>query len=91
MLFITPLIALSLHAFSNHEHGVCISKIETHLHEKDADCSLHLIKQNDSFLTENTFTETIELTFNSIAVQKYSYLKNHSQLAFSLRGPPAFI
>ncbi len=80
---------LSLHAFSNHEHGVCISKVETHLHEKDADCSLHLIKQTDSYLQENAFSDSNKRYYNEQLVTTYSYQKNHYQLPFSLRGPPS--
>ncbi|WP_298766510.1 hypothetical protein [uncultured Polaribacter sp.] len=80
---------MSLHAFSNHEHGICTSKVEKHIHEKDTDCSLHLIKQSTPLLTQNTFQEIITIPCNTKALTTYSYLKNHYQLAFSLRGPPA--
>jgi len=91
VLFITPLIVLSLHAFSNHEHGVCFSKVETHLHQKDADCSLDLIKQNDTFFSQYTFEESKTFTFNVAPASKYQFLKNHYKLSFSLRGPPQII
>jgi len=71
-----------------HEHAVCNSKIVKHIHEKDVDCELHLLKQSNSFLAENNFEiliDTIITKNNSIS---YNYLKNHSQLSFSLRGPP---
>jgi hypothetical protein len=72
----------------NHEHAVCNSKTVKHIHEKDVDCELHLLKQSSSFLAENNFEfliNTIITKNNSIA---YTYLKNHTQLSFSLRGPP---
>lgn len=72
----------------NHEHAVCNSKIEQHLHEKDVDCNLHLFKESTSFLADIDFeilTNTIITKNNSIS---YTFLKNYSQLSFSLRGPP---
>tara|TARA_R110002033_G_scaffold166380_1_gene205039 strand:- start:941 stop:1171 length:231 start_codon:yes stop_codon:yes gene_type:complete len=72
----------------NHEHAVCNSKTVKHIHEKDVDCELHLLKQSNSFLAENNF----EILINTIITKNnsiyYTYLKNHSQLSFSLRGPP---
>jgi len=86
-----PLLMLSLHAFSNHEHGVCISKVETHLHEKEVDCNLHLLKQNETFLPNNTF-EIQKINANNTEVfETYIYLKQHPQLSYSLRGPPVTI
>ena len=88
VIFLLPIGVNSLHDFMNHEHSVCTSKIEKHIHEKDLDCSLHLLKQNDSFLTSNNFkilTNTIISDNNSLT---YNFLKNHHQLSFSLRGPP---
>lgn len=72
----------------NHEHTVCSSKIENHVHEKDLDCSLHLLKQSDVSLANYSF-KIIQITINKdINSLKYNYLKNHQQLSFSLRGPP---
>ena len=75
----------------NHEHAVCSSKTVKHVHEKDFDCELHLFKQSNSFLAENNFEiliNTIIIKNNSIS---YQYLKNYTQLPFSLRGPPQTI
>ncbi|APZ46951.1 hypothetical protein BW723_11945 [Polaribacter reichenbachii] len=72
----------------NHEHAVCNSKIEQHVHKKDIDCKVHLIKHSTALLTldlPNILSEAIIIDFNS---EQYYYLKNHHQLSFSLRGPP---
>jgi hypothetical protein len=82
---------LSLHAFSNHEHVVCFSKVETHLHQKDLDCDLHLLKQNDSFLEKQDFKPRALTFITEKKASKYNFLKNHRQLSFSLRGPPFII
>ncbi|MFK8060623.1 MAG: hypothetical protein AB8B78_11090 [Polaribacter sp.] len=90
VVFLLPIAINSLHDFLNHEHTVCDSKIEKHVHEKDLDCTLHLLKQNDSFLdyyqTKNKITEIS----SSVIFAQYNFLKNHYKLSFSLRGPPAF-
>jgi|TARA_R100000789_G_C2989329_1_gene145678 hypothetical protein len=91
VIFLLPLAANSLHDFLNHEHAVCASKIENHVHEKDIDCSLHLLKQNTLYLATNSYNLqqiTIIKTNNSTP---YNFLKNHQQLSFSLRGPPFYI
>ena len=88
LIFLLPLAINSLHDLMNHEHAVCNSKTVKHIHEKDVDCELHLLKQSNSFLAENNF----EILINTIITKNnsiyYTYLKNHSQLSFSLRGPP---
>lgn len=88
LIFILPLAINSLHDLMNHEHTVCSSKVEQHIHEKDIDCSLHLIKQSESLLAVNELKiikKTIIRDNNSL---KYNFLKNHIKLSFSLRGPP---
>ena len=90
-MFLFPLGALSLHAFANHKHTVCISKIEKHIHESDVDCDLHLIKQNDTLFVLNTFKERILINTTETQGSQYYFLKNHFQLSFSLRGPPTII
>ena len=88
VIFLLPVSINSLHDFLNHEHSVCYSKVNKHIHKKDVDCKLHLLKQSDSFLTSNTFdTKTIEIN-SSVVFAKYNYQKNYYQLPFSLRGPP---
>ena len=80
-----------MHDFMNHEHVVCNSKIEKHLHEKDVDCQLHLIKVSDSFLANNPYKIQINTIIFKNDSQQYSFLKNHYQLSFSLRGPPLYV
>lgn len=72
----------------NHEHTVCSSTIENHLHEKELDCDLHLIKQNDFSSSISTF-QIFEKNNTYLAnTSHYYFLKNHYKLSFSLRGPP---
>lgn len=91
IFFLSPIILLSLHVFSNHEHAVCFSKIETHIHEVDVDCDLHLLKQNNTFFEKQDFKQTLLVFIKVQEVLKYNFLKNHHQLSFSLRGPPSSI
>ena len=88
VIFLLPVSINAAHDFLNHEHSICASKIEKHIHEKDIDCNLHLIKQNDYFLVNNDFSiKTNSFIYKEIFT-KYYFLKNHLQLSFSLRGPP---
>jgi len=91
LVFLVPVAINSLHDFLNHEHAVCNSKIENHIHDKDTDCTLHLLKQGNSYLALEYFEIPIETINQKNSSSKYHYLKNHYQLSFSLRGPPVFI
>ena len=75
----------------DHDHAVCSSKTENHIHKKDVDCNLHLLKQVDSFLAQNHLQIKIYTVYLKNSVATYQYLKNHNQLSFSLRGPPSVI
>ncbi len=91
VIFLLPLAINSLHDFLNHEHGVCNSKIEKHIHEKDIDCKLHLIKQSDANLASNSFKVLPNTIISNNDSLQYSFLKNHHKLSFSLRGPPLYV
>jgi hypothetical protein len=80
-----------LHELENHNHSVCTSKVEQHIHEKEIDCSLHLIKQSDSFLATNHYKIITKIIIFNTDNLQYSFLKNHHQLSFSLRGPPRYV
>lgn len=83
-----PLTINSIHDFLNHEHSVCNSKIEKHVHEKDIDCKLHLIKLSDANLASNEIVLHDISNYSKNNTSNYSFVKNHNQLSFSLRGPP---
>lgn len=97
-LFLSLFFALSFlaqfgvqlhHAFGDHNHRVCHSIDVKHIHKKDTDCSILLIKHNlsNEILSEYEFFNPIVI--NSVDILKKNFLKNHQQLSFSLRGPPA--
>ncbi|EAQ41290.1 hypothetical protein [Polaribacter sp. MED152] len=91
VIFLLPLAINSAHELLNHEHSVCSSKVVQHLHEKDFDCNLNLLKQSTPHLALNSYglqTQAIVKTNNSTP---YNFLKNYQQLSFSLRGPPLHI
>ena len=91
LIFLLPITINSVHDFMNHEHSVCTSKVVKHIHEKDSDCDIHLLKQNDTFLVSNTFKTNICTIILKSNNTNYTFLKNHPQLSFSLRGPPQII
>ncbi|MDX6746162.1 hypothetical protein SHK09_05105 [Polaribacter sp. PL03] len=91
VLFLLPIFALSAHAFSGHEHVVCTSKVEKHLHEQNVDCKLHILKTSNSYLVENNFNFQKKPIISTDSSLQYNFLKNHYQLSFSLRGPPLCI
>lgn len=83
-----PVFVLSAHAFSNHKHIVCNSKVENHVHQNDLDCNLHLIKVQNGFLPDKNNDLPIKVVLRLALFSTYNFLINHQQLSFSLRGPP---
>lgn len=92
-VLIVPLSIQILHVLENHEHGVCTSKVEKHVHKKDFDCKIDLlIRQHHYFLQSNQFQLDFKTRISTtISSLQYNFLKNHYQLSFSLRGPPICI
>ena len=79
------------HAFENHEHTICTSLVENHLHQENVDC--------DEFHKQlSIFTIAFSSNFDVIPTQFYSTTFNdkpqrvkdvyHSEN--SSRGPPFF-
>ncbi|WP_299061158.1 hypothetical protein [uncultured Polaribacter sp.] len=85
-----PIFVLSAHAFSDHKHGVCTSKIDKHFHEKEIDCKLDVYTINTPILVNNYVDISIDNKISKEVNFYYTFLINHYQLPFSLRGPPAF-
>ena len=79
-----------VHVFEQHEHTICTSKVENHIHENDFECELcHLQAKTFAILT----TEIFSLSENKINFKKatnYQFLFKYQQLSYSLRGPPFF-
>ena len=91
MIFLLPVAINSIHDYLDHEHAVCSSKIEHHIHNKDFDCKLDVLRQHTSILTINNFNLGLNVTIHTTSNLQYNFLKNHYQLPFSLRGPPVYI
>ena len=86
-----PTVIRILHEFENHNHAVCVSKIEQHTHENDVDCKLDVLKKTDGFTNvNNNFTIILEQNDTRIITQ-YNFLLNHQPLSLSLRGPPTLV
>ncbi|NVJ88854.1 MAG: hypothetical protein HWD82_05385 [Flavobacteriaceae bacterium] len=88
VIFFIPIIALALHSLSNHKHEICHAKTESHIHSNDFDCDILLLKQGNSYIEVYNY-QVFEISkISNIVSIKNSFLKNHQQLSFSLRGPP---
>ena len=88
ILFCIPMFVGLFHSLSEHNHEICFSKIEKHVHEKDIDCSLDVIKNSNSLLSESTYETFKILFYKGIVEKKNNFLTSHQQLYFSLRAPP---
>ncbi len=89
-LLLLPTSIQLAHAFEQHEHVICSSDAESHIHQDDVECFLcHL--QGETFAivpNETSYFAEKQIKFNNN--RNYQFLFNHQQLSFSLRGPPIF-
>ncbi len=90
VIFLLPIAIDIVHDFLNHEHTICSSKTEKHIHKKDIDCDVHLIKKGDFLITTTHYNIITSIIISNNSLQ-YSFLKNHYQLLFYLRGPPRYV
>lgn len=81
------------HIFAHHEHDICQGEKATHLHEVNADCDFYKFKLNTTYYhIVSEYNAFIKACLHSDPIiTPYNYLKNHWQLPFSLRGPPALV
>ena len=90
-VFLTPSVIQTLHAFENHSHSVCTSKIEQHICDNDADCKLDVINKTSALLIPNILNFHIIEIFSPIIISPYNFLFLHQSLSYQLRGPPVFL
>ena len=91
VIFLLPLAINSAHDLLNHKHTVCSSKVVKHVHEKDFDCNLNLLKQSTPYLALSSYTIQTQAIVKTNNSTPYNFLQNYQQLSFSLRGPPVYI
>jgi len=89
-LLLLPSTIQAVHAFSDHDHIVCVSDTEHHFHADELDCSLcHLQAETHGILPNYdiaTLLNSDEFENNKF----YNYYHNHQHLSYSLRAPPIF-
>lgn len=89
IVFLSQFALQIAHVLENHEHEVCLSKTEKHIHEKNPDCKeLHyLIKINSSNIQENFDIDSYnQITSIDDAVKSSDYSYNLTKK--SSRAPP---
>lgn len=92
--FIFPYVHKFDHFFVHHKDDVCLGIVKTaHLHEININCDFYKFKIYIPQTIPPVFN--VEL-FSPIENQQeiasqYSFLQNHEQLHFSLRGPPSLV
>lgn len=90
-MLILPATIQLVHAFEQHEHVVCTSEVEQHIHENDLECALcHLQAQNHA-IDFHKETEVIPPQFYTTnqeqTTSKYIPVVLHQK---SSRAPPYF-
>ena len=83
-----PTIVLFLHSFCNHDHHICQSKLQSHIHQKEAKCELHLLNHSPFYFDNFPINKVYFTEITSVESLTDNSLINHQQLPFSLIGPP---
>ena len=89
---LVPMATKFAHIFTHHKHDICLGEKATHLHETNTDCDFYKFKIKTPFYLPTKYFElTCEVLNFKIDSNLYTFLVNHRQLSFSLRGPPALV
>ena len=89
---ITPTLVKFTHVFENHEHEVCISKEQTHLHTLDLDCEFYKFKVNNTFTFKIASLSLLPIVNNhKVFSSQYQFISEYQRLSFALRGPPQLV
>jgi hypothetical protein len=77
------------HIFEDHEHSVCSSKIESHIHQLNDDCDFLNYNINSFNYSNNFVYEVVEIpTFlEKNHTYNVAFIASH-KATFFLRGPP---
>ena len=78
------------HIFEDHEHSVCNSKIENHIHQLNDDCDFLNYNINSFNYSNNFVYEVVEIpTFlEKNHTYNVAFIASH-KATFFLRGPPS--
>ena len=80
------------HVFENHNHAVCNSKVESHIHESELDCDFYDYQINQlSYVPNNAFEDSLREIFVKKNFTDSSAFSFQQEAAFFLRGPPLFV
>ncbi|WP_323789006.1 hypothetical protein [Psychroserpens sp.] len=89
LCLVLPTVVKMSHAFSNHEHDVCLVENQSHFHEIDSDCEFYKFNVNhQTTLTYFSFSPFEADESQNLIASKYLFLSTFQKLHFSLRGPP---
>ncbi len=94
VVFLFPIGMQTLHAFEEHHHTVCTSKVEKHFHQKEIDCSVYHFQfqlfnnDADAFqqLTKHFFKTKIENGYLSFVPFQYHSKKSSRAPPFCVRA-----
>lgn len=91
LLLITPTIITTSHSFlEDHEHTICTSKTDMHIHELENDCSdLHLQLEVFHINLANNYELLTEENYTYKSVDKTQQLNSLFFSPKSSRGPPS--
>lgn len=78
------------HVFENHEHVVCNSTIENHLHESEVDCDFFDYQINQlGYASAASFEQVLATDISTDTFFIPQTFVPSEQMVSSLRGPPS--
>ena len=92
LVVLFPSVLKLTHAFTHHEHQVCLGESNTHLHASDFDCDFYKFKLTNSlfFEVQSVFKTHITTSYKTVATLEQT-VKNAQPLTAFLRGPPSLM
>ena len=92
VILLFPIGLQLIHALENHEHIVCSSKTDHHIHNQTLDCSVNHVQLDNSTLFHTLNFEVIAPSISNKLPLYYLSKNYNTQLYYtSTRGPPFIV
>lgn len=91
LILLFPVGLQFVHALEDHEHIVCSSKIDQHIHNQNIDCSFsHVQLDNNTLFYTLNYEVTAIIISNELPLY-YSSKKHNTHLYYTSTSDPPFI
>lgn len=92
MIVLLPSVIQLAHALDNHEHTVCNSLTDTHVHTRDIDCDIFHRQIHNPTIDFNSAAAVIPVHFYTTQfIEKAQKIERQYSSKKTSRGPPFFV